>query len=184
MNDEVSPEVGPATLQDGTVIAVQPIAETDAADLDRFHGSLSPETTRLRFFSPHPRLSEAELTRFTSVDHHDREALVMRAAGEIIAVGRYDRQAGSPEAEVAFVVRDDQQGHGAATILLRHLAARARSEGITHFVADTLAENRRMVEVFEHTGWVTSTQYDAGVLRLVMDLARQPDAVQARTVED
>ncbi len=163
-------------LQDGTEISVRPIAASDAPALERFHEALTPETTRMRFFSPHPRLNTTELTRFTTVDHHDREALVMWADDEIIAVGRYDRQPGSPEAEVAFVVRDDHQGHGAATILLFRLADRARDEGITHFVADTLADNRRMVDVFAHTGWVTSSHFDGGVLRLVMELAGTPDA--------
>ncbi len=133
------------------------------------------ETTRLRYFSPHPHLSRDELARFTTVDHHDREALVMWSGGAIIAVGRYDRAPGRPEAEVAFVVRDDQQGHGAATILLFRLAERAREEGITRFAADTLTDNRRMVEVFHHTGWVTSSRIDCGVLHLVMDITGTPE---------
>ena len=76
---------------------------------------------------------------------------------------------------MAFVVRDDEQGRGAGTMLLLDLADRAREEGITRFVADTLAENRRMVDVFAHTGWVVSSSIDCGVLHLVMDLATSPD---------
>jgi GNAT superfamily N-acetyltransferase len=172
----IPPGAGPVSrLQDGTEVSVRPIEPSDAPALEQFHDGLSPETTRLRFFSPHPHLTAKELARFTTVDHHNREALVMRASDEIIAVGRYDRKPESTEAEVAFVVRDDQQGRGAATILLFRLAERAREEGVTHFVADTLADNRRMVEVFEHTGWVTSSHFDAGVLHLVMDLPDPPD---------
>ncbi len=68
------------------------------------------------------------------------------------------------------MVRDDEQGVGAGTILLFALAERARDEGISRFVADTLAENRRMVEVFSHTGWLISSSVDCGVLHLVMEL--------------
>jgi RimJ/RimL family protein N-acetyltransferase len=185
MDSSIPPGVSHrTTLRDGTTISVDPISAADGADLERFHESLSQETTRLRFFSPHPRLSEKEVTRFTSVDHHDREALVMRAAGEIVAIARYDRPPGSSEAEVAFVVRDDQQGRGAATILLLRLAERAREEGISRFVADTLSENRRMVDVFEHTGWVTSTQFESGVVRLIMDLAVGHEPTPATPDED
>ncbi len=151
------------------------MSASDGSELERFHAALSLETTRLRYFTPHPHLSEDELARFTTVDHHAREALVMWADGAIIAVGRYDRTLGSPEAEVAFVVRDDQQGHGAATILLLRLAERARDEGITRFVADVLTDNQRMVDVFEHTGWVTSSGFDCGVIHLVMDITETTD---------
>ncbi len=157
-------------LQDGTPVVVRPVGAGDGPALERFHGRLSQETTRLRFFSAHPHLSPTEVTRFTTVDHHDREALVMWSDDEIVGIGRYDRQPGSPEAEVAFVVRDDEQGRGAGTMLLLGLAERARDEGISRFVADTLAENRPMLEVFAHTGWVVSSSIDCGVLHLVMDL--------------
>jgi RimJ/RimL family protein N-acetyltransferase len=184
MSEALPPDVGRLrSLRDGTRISVRPIEATDAADLERFHRSLSHETTRLRFFSPHPRLSSRELDRFTSVDHHDREALVMRAGEQIIAVGRYDRRPDRSEAEVAFVVADDHQGLGAATILLFGLAERARDEGIVRFVADTLAENRRMLAVFERTGWTTSTHFDSGVLRVTMDLGAGRESLPERPAE-
>jgi GNAT superfamily N-acetyltransferase len=157
-------------LRDGTAVRVRPISTSDATALERFHAALSHDTTRLRYFTAHPHLTPTEVARFTSVDHHDREALVMWADEEIVGIGRYDLEPGSSEAEVAFVVRDDEQGRGAGTILLRRLAERARDEGVSRFVADTLAENRRMVEVFEHTGWVSSSSLDCGVLHLVMEL--------------
>src|SRR5215831_10237001 len=63
-----------ALLSDGRVVQVRPIDASDAERLFRFHESLSPETTRLRFFAIHPYLSAAEVERFSTVDHHDREA--------------------------------------------------------------------------------------------------------------
>ena len=134
------------------VQANHPIEPTQiAAPLVQFHESLSRETTRLRFFTPHPYLSEAEVVRFTTVDHHDREALVALADDELIGVARYDREADSQQAEFAFVVADAWQGSGVASLLLEHLATRARAEGLTNFVADTLTENRRMQRVFIET---------------------------------
>ena len=61
---------------------------------------------RRRYFSAHPRLSEFELERFTTVDHHDREALVAVVDGEIIGVARYERTMAPTDAEVAFVIAD------------------------------------------------------------------------------
>src|ERR1700681_4126433 len=135
-------------LSDGTTARVRPICPPDGTALRALHARLSRETIMLRFFGPHPRLSDAEVERFTHVDGVDRVALVAERAGEIVAVARYDREPGSDEAEVAFVVEDAFQGRGLATILLEHLASAARSFGIRRFVADTLSENFRMLGVF------------------------------------
>lgn len=150
----------------------------DGAALVRFHEHLTDETTRLRFFNHHPHLTPREVERFTHVDHHNREALVIVDGAAIIAVGRYDRLPATSDAEVAFVVADAWQHRGAATHLLAELADRARAEGITRFLADTLAENRPMRDVFRHSGLVIGTHMAAGVISVVLDLQlRSPELV-------
>jgi len=149
-----------ALLTDGRVVQVRPIEPTDADRLLKFHESLSPETTRLRFFAVHPYLNDTELARFTTVDHHDREALVALVEDALIGVARYDREPGTDEAEIAFVVADAWQGSGVGSLLLEHLAARARTEGVTRFVADTLSENRRMQNVFANSGLAPARSWD------------------------
>src|SRR5262245_38717780 len=163
-----------ALLSDGRVVQVRPIEPTDAERLVRFHESLSAETTRLRFFAVRPRLSEAEVERFTTVDHHDREALVALVDDELIGVARYDRLPGTQDAEVAFVVTDTWQGSGVGSLLLEHLAARARAEGLTKFVAETLTENRRMQRVFADSGLEAKRTWDRGVEHLAMPLDVTP----------
>jgi acetyl coenzyme A synthetase (ADP forming)-like protein len=159
-----------ALLSDGRVVQVRPIEPSDADRLLRFHQSLSPETTRLRFFAVHPYLSDAEVSRFTTVDHHHREALVALVDDELIGVARYDRMPGTSDAEVAFVVTDAWQGSGVGSLLLEHIAARARTEGLTRFVADTLSDNRRMQRVFADSGLAPERSWDRGVEHLVMRL--------------
>ena len=155
-------------------IDVRPIAPSDAAALVRFHELLSPESQRSRFFGVHPHLSDIEVQRFTNVDHHDREALIALDEADIVGVGRYDRLAGGPRAEVAFVTRDDHQRRGIATTLLQQLAVAARRAGITRFVAETLADNHAMLHVFAATGLVTGQSYDEGVVDITMTLPDTP----------
>lgn len=159
-------------LRDGTRVEVRPMHRTDAGRLVRFHRTLSPETTRLRFFTFHPELSPRELDRFTHVDHRDREALVAVVDDEIVAVARYDRQPDGASAEVAFVVADGWQGRGLGTALFRALVERARAVGIDRFVADTLADNRRMLKVFHHAGLPIAQRFEDGLVQLTMELAR------------
>ena len=87
-------------------------------------------TRYLRYFSAYPRHPrQARLYGFTNVDHHDRVAIVAELGEQIVAVGRYEREPGTEEAEVAFVVADEHQGRGIGSVLLEHLAAAARENG-------------------------------------------------------
>ena len=164
------PAADEATLRDGSVVSLVPMAPADAERLVRFHSGLSPETVYRRFFSFHPELSPDELYRFTHVDHRDREAIVASDGTEIVAVARFDRAPDPAVAEVAFVVADPWQGRGLGSLLFQRLADRARAVGVRRFVADTLPENARMLAVFHHAGVPVSSSHTDGVVHLTLDL--------------
>jgi acyl-CoA synthetase (NDP forming)/RimJ/RimL family protein N-acetyltransferase len=155
---------------DGGVFHLRPIRPADADALVAFHAGLSQRTRYLRYFSAYPRIPERDLHRFTHVDHHDRVALVAELAGEIIAVGRYERQDDTDEAEVAFVVADKHQGRGIGSVLLEHLAAAAREVGIRRFVAVVLAENVGMIRVFRDAGYEIARHIEYGEVTLEFDV--------------
>jgi GNAT superfamily N-acetyltransferase len=77
---------------------------------------------------------------------------------------------GTSDAEVAFVVADDWQGIGAGTQLLEQLVHRARAEGVTRFLAETLNENHRMQRVFRDSGLLVKSEMRSDVVRVVLDL--------------
>jgi acyl-CoA synthetase (NDP forming)/RimJ/RimL family protein N-acetyltransferase len=151
---------------DGGTVHLRPIRPSDADALVRFHAGLSQRTRYLRYFSAYPRIPDRDLLRFTNVDHHDRVAFVAELAGEIIAVGRYERQAGTDQAEVAFVVADRHQGRGIGSVLLEHLAAAAREVGVRRFQAIVLAENVGMIRVFRDAGYETTRHVEYGEVTL------------------
>ena len=161
---------------------VRPIQPADADALADFHGRLSAETVYLRFFSPHPELSEKELHRLTSVDHSDRVALVAELSDRLVGVARYERRPGTDEAEVAFVVADEHQGRGIGTALLEHLAAAARENGVTRFVADTLPQNVQMLAVFRAAGFDERTSCEEGVTHVEMVI--EPTDLTRAVVEE
>ena len=140
-------------LNDGGTTHLRPIRPDDGDRLRDFHSRLSQQTVYNRFFAYHPALSDADVERFTNVDHADRVALVATLHGSIIGVVRYDRLPGTHEGEVAFVVEDAHQGRGLGPVLLEHLAAAARERGIERFTADTLPTNRAMLGVFKSAGY-------------------------------
>ncbi|GAA4683057.1 bifunctional GNAT family N-acetyltransferase/acetate--CoA ligase family protein [Pseudonocardia yuanmonensis] len=180
------PAAGPAyprhweadiVASDGRIVHLRPIQPSDADALLAFHQRLSDRTRYLRYFGPYPRIPPRDLERFVTVDHHKRVALIALLGDEIIAVGRYEGL-GDPDkpdepvtsAEVAFVVRDDHQGRGLGSILLEHLAAAARENGLSRFEAEVLVENHAMVRVFREAGYQVRRAFAEGVLHLEFDI--------------
>ncbi|MFI5842297.1 GNAT family N-acetyltransferase [Catenuloplanes sp. NPDC051500] len=159
-------------LSDGSTARLRQIRPEDGPAIVAMHSRFSERTRYLRYFSPYPRIPERDLRRFVTVDHHDREALVMTQGDQIFAVGRYERLgADSPEAEVAFVVEDAHQGRGIGSVLLEHLAAAARQERITRFVAEVLPANGAMLRVFADAGYSIARKYEDGVVHLTFPIA-------------
>jgi acetyl coenzyme A synthetase (ADP forming)-like protein len=162
-------------LVDGRVAHIRPIVGTDLAGLKDLVSKLSDRSIYMRFFSPRRQIPDAELEHFANVDYVQRLALVALVDSELVAVARFDRAEGAPSAEVAFTVRDDQQGRGLGMVLLEHLASAARALGIRRFEADTLVVNGAMQGVFRHAGFEQATSFGDGVVHVTLDLKPAPE---------
>ena len=180
-------------LRDGATAHLRPISPQDQELLQQMHSSQSQDSIYLRFFSYKPKLSQRELERFTTVDHRDRVCFVLILGDKLIGVGRYDRT--SPRAaEVAFMISDHHQGRGIGSILLEHLAAAARENGINRFTAEVLPENRKMLHVFVEAGYDVSRPFEDGVVVVEFDIdptekslavmAAREHRAEARSVQD
>jgi acyl-CoA synthetase (NDP forming)/GNAT superfamily N-acetyltransferase len=170
-------------LRDGYTCHVRPITPDDAPRLVEFHSRLSAETIYFRFFAPYPELTDRDVERFTTVDHHDRVALVATESGDLLAVARYDRL-NDRDAEVAFVVRDDHQGRGLGAVLLEHLAAAAWERGLRRFVAEVLPNNRKMLGTFREAGYAVSQRMEDGVFHVTFDLEPTEEVLSVRAARE
>ena len=178
MLNAASPPIGGAeslTLADGVVVTLRPITPADGAALVEFHRLLSDRTVFLRYFYPHRALGADEVDHLTRLDGRDRLALVVECAGQLVAVGRYDRSPGRTDAEVAFVVADAFQHRGLGRVLLQRLAQAARVVGLTTFTAEVLTENSRMLALFHESGFPTRSSVECGTVHLQMAIGLEPD---------
>ncbi|WP_421084627.1 GNAT family N-acetyltransferase [Rothia nasimurium] len=151
-------------LRDGATAHLRPVVPTDRKALEKMYAGQSENTIYLRFFTHKPTLSDQELTRFTTVDHHNRVAFVIMLGDEMIGIGRFDRTHLENEAEVAFMISDAHQGRGIGSILLEHLAAAAHERGIDRFSAEVLPQNRKMLNVFTDAGYEISREFEDGLV--------------------
>ena len=95
---------------------------------------------------------------FTDVDFVKHVVLVAEEQEDgrpvIVGGGRYViLQPG--QAEVAFAVVDQYQGHGIGAALMRHITTIARDAGLEELIAEVLPENAPMLKVFEKSGLQT-----------------------------
>jgi len=163
-------------LRDGSSLHLRPIKPDDVNALLEFHKRLSPRSVYFRFFSPLPELSEERARELTSVDYHDTFALIGELGGRLVGVARYYRAEKAPDrAEVAFLIEDALQGRGIATRMLERLAEIAREKGITTFDAYVLGDNRKMMDVFMHTGFAVERRLDGGVFQVAFPITPTPE---------
>ena len=149
-------------VADGSTAHFRPVRTDDGKAIAAMHDRLSRESIYTRYFSARRVLPEAQLHRFTHVDYRDRMGLVATLGADVIAFASYDRVPDTDEYEVAFTVEDAHQGRGLGTLLLEHLAAVARDNGIQRFAADVLFLNRPMLRVFREAGYRIDRSLDAG----------------------
>ena len=165
-------------LADGRVVQVRPLGPDDLAAVRVLLAGLTPQSLRMRFFSPRAP-SDDELAKMLDVDYRDRFTLGVEMAGELIGMGSYHYDSERASAEVAFTVADAHHAQGIGTLLLEHLVAAALSNGIQRFDAQTLGDNRRMLDVFRHAGFAVRRSLDAGVFDLEFDLSVPADGAVA-----
>ena len=166
-----------ALLTDGTAVCVRPVQPIDAGMLVLFHSRLSPTTIYRRYFGAHPELSRDEATRLAEVDYRDRMAFVAVVSGQPVGFASYDRDPSSSVAEISFVVADEVQHHGVATLLFESLAAYAQTVGIAQFVAEVLSDNADMLEVFGATGLGFDRVDEGGTVQVKIDLQPTPEYI-------
>lgn len=168
------------TLKDGGLIHLRAIAPDDRDRLTAHFHSLSEESIYYRFFGLKHRLSDSELAYLTQLDFVNHVGLVATlyqdGSEHFIGVARYIRGSDPKRAEVAFAVADAHQGRGIASLMLDHLAGIARAAGIEAFDAIVLSDNRKMLEVLDHSGYAISHHAENGTIRVTMRLGeKQPE---------
>uniref|UniRef100_A0A7C4RTL7 GNAT family N-acetyltransferase n=1 Tax=Desulfatirhabdium butyrativorans TaxID=340467 RepID=A0A7C4RTL7_9BACT len=141
------------TLRNGKTIEFRPLLPSDEFSYRNFFYSLQEETIYRRFFYKIKIFShEMVQKQWASVDYRKNMSIIgltqRGGSREIMAIGSYAEEQ-EQRAEVAFVVREDFQGLGVCTILLKILEEIAKENQYKGFVASVLKENTAMIHVFK-----------------------------------
>ena len=160
------PDSVDALAADGGIVTIRPVRNSDRSALARLHEEASPESLRLRFFGwPTPGMLAAEVNRLCQPDDGRLLAMLALQGGAAVGVASCERaDVSDPRAEFSLFVAEHHRGRGIGTLLLEHLAAWARREGIAELLGEVLPGNTLMLRVARDLSARAWSQYGSGVM--------------------
>jgi GNAT superfamily N-acetyltransferase len=166
-------------LSDGRDAVLRPLAPMDRDGLEELFGHTSPDNLYTRFFGIGADTVTKHLDHLFAGDSMV-STYVLMLGKRVLGVADVEHL-DATSAEVAFLVADDTHGCGVATLLLERAAADARNAGIEWFVADVLAVNHLMLQVFADIGFPVVTHREGFDVSLRMSTELNPAARDAAT---
>ena len=159
------------TLRDGRTVEIRAQRSHDREGMQAAIARSSAGSLYRRFFAVRREFSQKETDYFLEIDFVNHVALVAVAddAGRptIVGGGRYVVvQPG--QAEVAFAIVDAYQGLGIGSALMRHLATLGGEAGLRELIAEVLAENVPMLNVFGRCGLPMSTSREGPLVHVTL----------------
>jgi GNAT superfamily N-acetyltransferase len=162
------------TLRDGSKVEIRALRSEDRADLIAAVDRTSARSLQRRFFGLKRTFTDREVAFFVNVDFVNHVALVAvidEGGRSVLAGGGRYIIVEPGRAEVAFAVVDEYQGRGIGKALMQHLAKIARAAGLHIFIAEVLAENTPMLQLFKTCGLQLRTTREDQVVHVAISLS-------------
>ncbi len=142
----------------GKEYQIRPMKPTDEELLKDLFYALSEESRYRRFMSPRKDMPHERRQDFVQINYNKEMALVVidlevEGPDRMVGEADYRIKEGQNVAEVSIMIRDEYHGLGIGTVLLEYLTTIAKNRGLYGFTAEVLAENKKMLRVFEKMGY-------------------------------
>lgn len=158
------------TFKDGLELRIRPVRASDEDMMRRLFYKFSDESKYYRYFTHVKVMPHKNMQKYLSVDYDKIVSVVaVHQSGNIeriVAEARYAAYPSGDAYEMAFLVDEEYQGRGIATFMANYLIKIARERGIKKLVASVLAQNRKMLEVFEKVSVKPVKHYDGDTVEL------------------
>lgn len=164
------------TLKDGVQVILRPIKPSDATMKQHLFYALSKDSVIKRYLGPLKSLPWDRIWPYVIIDYKNEMVIVAVVIEEgletMIGIGSYSKIPNTNSAELALVVRDDWQGKGVGTEMLKYLIELAIANGFKTLKAWVLVENTVMMHLFRKCGYKMKYRLENGVYEVVLDLSQ------------
>ncbi|MQA82201.1 MAG: GNAT family N-acetyltransferase [Streptosporangiales bacterium] len=168
-----------AALRDGRVVHIRPVTRDDAPALHALHRHASEQSIYLRFSSRDRDAADRYVDHICADADTEHRALIAELDGQAVALADSHHTPGTDDTEIAVLVHDDYQQLGIGTLLVAHLAARARQTGSRRLVAEVLPGNTRGLHLLTRSRFHAELPV-TGATTMVLDITRDlPDPFAA-----
>lgn len=162
-------------LRDGKVAELRPATQS-AEDVEMVHAlfrNASADSLYFRFFHTVREVQRSVIRQMLEGTGPNGLSLLCLAGDKALGIGTYvPGETDTQLAEVSFFIDDEYQGKGLGSLLLEHMAEHAWLHGFQRFEAHVLRENRKMLQVFNASGYETSHQGYGDTIHLFLPLSR------------
>jgi GNAT superfamily N-acetyltransferase len=162
------------SFKDGLELKIRPVRASDEDGMRRLFYKFSDEAKYYRYFTNVKVMPHKNMQQYLSVDYDKILSLVaVHQQGNIeriVAEARYAAYPDGLSSEMAFLVDENYQGKGIATFMANYLIKVARERGIKKLVASVLAQNTKMLTVFEKLSVKPLKRYEGDTIEFDFEL--------------
>jgi acetyltransferase len=167
------------TLRDGTPVLFRRLMLADSALYPDFLKDVSPDDLRLRFFAAMREVSHELIDKLIHYDPATAMAFVAieEKTGRLLGVVRLHNDANGKDAEFAILLRSRLKGHGLGWLMMKHMIAYAKDNGLRTVVGQVLSENSTMLQMCRELGFHTAADpEDRNIMQVTLPLDEVPDS--------
>ncbi|MFO7992299.1 MAG: GNAT family N-acetyltransferase [Thermoplasmata archaeon] len=151
----------------------RPMKPTDEELLKDLFYALSDESRYRRFMSSRKDMPHERRQDFVQINYNNEMAIVVidpeiEGPERMVGEADYRIKEGQNVAEISVMIRDEYQSQGLGSTLVEYLTMIAKSQGLYGFTAEVLAENKKMLKVFEKMGYDIEKRRKYGEYQLKM----------------
>lgn len=162
-------------LRNGWDVEFRPIRAEDAPLITDFHGQLSEESIRFRYFHNKTDLSQGDLSRLAHINYDRQMAFIAErlcedGSKEMLGVVRVWNDPDNIRTEFSIIIRDDLQGLGIGSRLMEKMIRYCKGVGTLAMVGKIMIDNHPMRALMKHLGFRQSFNMEEQVVDAVLRL--------------
>ncbi|XKH58750.1 bifunctional acetate--CoA ligase family protein/GNAT family N-acetyltransferase [Halomonas sediminis] len=176
------------TLKNGWQVEARPIRAEDAPLITNFHRQLSEESIRFRYFHNKSNLTQRDLSVLSHINYDRQMAFIAEhqrddGSKEMLGVVRVWNDPDNIRTEFSVIIRDDLQGLGIGSLLMKKMIAYCTSIGTLEMIGKIMVDNHPMRALMKHLGFRCRYNMEEQVIDAVMRLNEPESEWQRHRLE-
>ncbi|SHE93763.1 acetyltransferase [Modicisalibacter ilicicola DSM 19980] len=175
-------------LKNDMRVEIRPVRGEDAPLITKFHSQLSEESIRFRYFHHKADLTKRDLSILAQINYDRQMAFIAEHAREngekeMLGVVRVWNDPDNIRTEFSVIIRDDMQGQGLGSVLMKKMIGYCKSVGTLEMVGKVMVDNHPMRGLMKYLGFTLHYNMEEQVVDAVLRLNEPTSEWQRHRLE-